>query len=99
MNRLATLLMFLLIQSRITPPATFVDMAKAGSGPTNGCTESCLVKLASDFISINPSVLTPRLVWSVSEIIKGLNGHLAIRENIDVPTHIAIFYFLPLYKP
>lgn len=25
------------------------------------------------------------------EIIKGLNGHLAIRHSVDIPTYVAVF--------
>jgi len=28
------------------------------------------------------------------EIIKGLNGHLAVRHSIDIPTYVAIFCIL-----
>jgi hypothetical protein len=28
------------------------------------------------------------------EIIKGLNGHLAIRHSIDIPTYVAVFCIL-----
>jgi len=41
----------------------------------------------------------PRLIWNLSGAVKGLDGFLTVRKNIDVPTFVALLCILHYTNP
>jgi hypothetical protein len=41
----------------------------------------------------------PRLIWNLSGAVKGFDGCLTVRKNIDIPTFVALLFILHYTNP